>query len=310
MAHIPVLFKETIEFLSVNPEGTYLDMTIGGFGHGRAICEKLNKKGRYIGIDLDDEAIKRAEEQREGLDCEVIFEKCDYNDFKQILEKHQIEKVTGCLFDLGVSSFQLDEAERGFSFAKDGPLDMRMDRTANFSAYDVVNKYEEEELRKILYLYGEEKFAPQIARGIVRFRNNKKIETTSELVEAIKSSVPTSYLYKGKNPATKTFQAVRIEVNGELGRLGETLSSVIDVLEKKARLAVISFHSLEDRIVKEIFNEKAKGCICPKELPVCVCGHEPEIKILTKSPVTAGEQELKENIRSRSAKLRCIEKII
>lgn len=309
MAHIPVLFNETLRLMNVRPDGVYLDMTLGGFGHGRAICEKLSGKGIYIGLDLDGEAVERAGKLTSGLKCRCFFVQSDYKDFAAVLREHNISALDGCLMDLGVSSFQIDEAERGFSFMRDGPLDMRMDQSAPLDAYHVINEYSESQLKKILYKYGEEKFAPSIAARIVRARAVSPLTTTSELVEAIRAGVPASYLYRGKNPAAKTFQAVRIEVNGELKSLGETVSAAADALKAGGRMCVISFHSLEDRIVKEVFAEKAKGCICPKELPVCVCHHEPQVKLITHSPAVADADELAANVRSRSAKLRCVEKL-
>ncbi len=295
--------------LAVKPNGVYLDMALGGFGHGRAICEKLSGSGIYIGIDKDSSAIQRANAQTEGLRCKTYFCKSDFSDFMQALDDLDIKGIDGCLMDLGVSSFQIDDAQRGFSFMRNGPLDMRMDTSVPLSAAYVVNNYSEERLKNILYRYGEEKYAPYIAGAIVKARKENAVTSTEQLVALIKKSVPASYLYKGKNPAAKTFQALRIEVNNELEPLKETLTSVINVLNRGGRVCVISFHSLEDRIVKQTFVDEAKGCVCPKDFPVCVCGRSPHVKIITKNPILAGEDEIKNNIRSRSAKLRVAEKL-
>lgn len=310
MAHIPVMYNECLDGLKIKSDKIYLDMTIGGFGHGLGICKQLSENGMYIGFDLDIEALNRANEKVGELSCKHHFIHDNFHNFKTHLAQLAIDGVDGCLIDLGVSSFQLDEAERGFSFMHDGPLDMRMDNTKGITAADVVNEYSYEELKDILWTYGEERFAPQIARGIIKQREIKKIETTSELVEVVKTSIPKKMLYTGKNPATKTFQAVRIEVNGELNGLKETLSDMIDSLNMGGRLCVISFHSLEDRIVKQVFAQKAKGCDCPKDIPICVCGKVPQIKIITKNAILPTESETIENPRSRSAKLRICEKIV
>lgn len=309
MAHIPVLFEETVKELNIVPDGTYVDMTIGGFGHGAAICKKLSENGMYVGFDLDEAAIERVKELASGFDCKVLFIHDNFHNFKERLTEIGISSVNGVLADLGVSSFQIDEAERGFSFMKDGPLDMRMDNSSGISAEDVVNTYSFEDLKRILQIYGEEKFAHSIASSIVKHRAQKPLKTTFDLVECVKRGVPPKVLHNGKNPAAKTFQAVRIEVNGELEGLRETLENAVDMLKPNGRLCVISFHSLEDRIVKQVMSEKSKGCICPKDLPVCVCGRTPQVKIITKNPICASDEEIKNNVRSRSAKLRVAEKI-
>lgn len=309
MAHIPVLLEETIKELNITPDGVYVDMTIGGFGHGAAICERLSERGIYIGFDLDREAIKRAEALSSGFACRVVLIHDNFHNFKCRLSDMGINSANGILADLGVSSFQIDEAERGFSFMKEGPLDMRMDSSSGISAEEVVNNYSFEELKKILQVYGEERFAHSIASSIVREREKKPLKTTAELAECVKKGVSAKALHNGKNPAAKTFQAIRIEVNGELEGLREALESAVDMLSPQGRLCVISFHSLEDRIVKQVMAEKAKGCICPKDIPVCVCGRVPRVKIITKNPVCASEEEIKNNVRSRSAKLRIVEKI-
>ncbi len=309
MEHIPVLLEESLNMLNVKKDGIYLDMTLGGFGHGREICKKLGKEGLYIGLDKDQYALTRANENLGGLKCRTHFVKSDFCDFKDVLDDLEINTIDGCLMDLGVSSFQIDDAKRGFSFMKDGPLDMRMDTSESLNAAYVVNNYSEDEIKTILQRYGEEKYALSIARGIVRERKEEMIETTSRLADVVKKSIPPSYLYSGKNPAAKTFQALRIEVNNELEPLKNVITEVIDVLNKNGRLCVISFHSLEDRIVKHTFIDKAQGCTCPKDFPICVCGKTPQIKILTKNPIIAKEEELKNNIRSRSAKLRAAQKL-
>lgn len=307
--HIPVLYRECLDGLEIKPGGIYLDMTVGGFGHGRGICERLDENGIYIGFDLDRQAIERGRKLSENLRCKVLFVHRNFKEFASALDENGIDKIDGCLMDLGVSSFQLDEGIRGFSFSKDAPLDMRMDASAELSAETVVNTYAEDDLKQMIYRYGEDKFAPSIARSIVRERTVRPIETTLELVEAIKKGIPKKFWYQGKNPATKTFQAIRIEVNQELTGLFESIGEVIGHLNVGGRICVISFHSLEDRIVKNAFSEKSRGCDCPKELPVCVCGKTPQIKIITKTPLIPTEAEKEENIRSRSAKLRIAEKL-
>ena len=310
MAHIPVMYEECLEGLNIRPDGIYVDMTIGGFGHGRGICEALSDKGTYIGFDLDEAALVRAEEKGSGLKCRRILIHDNFHNFRSHLDELGVDKVDGILIDLGVSSFQIDEAERGFSFMREGPLDMRMDRSAAVSAYDVVNGYSREALTDIIKTYGEERYAASIASGIVRARQTSPIATTTRLAEIVENSVPAKYRRQsGKNVSTRTFQAVRIEVNGELSGLRESLSSMVDSLAAGGRMCVMSFHSLEDRAVKEVFREKARGCTCPKDFPVCVCGRVPEIKILTGSAKTASGEETKANPRSRSAKLRICEKL-
>ena len=310
MAHIPVMYSECLKGLDIKPDGTYLDMTVGGFGHGRGICENLSEKGTYVGFDLDEQALERAEKNGEGLVCRRILIHDNFHNFRSRLDELGMDKADGILIDLGVSSYQIDEAERGFSFMKEGPLDMRMDQKAEVSAYDVINGYSKEALADIIRNYGEERYAGSIASGIVKARELSPIETTTELTEVIERNVPAKYRRQGgKNVSTRTFQAIRIEVNGELSGLRESLMSMVDSLATGGRLCVMSFHSLEDRIVKDVMREKAKGCTCPKDFPVCVCGKVPEIKILTGSALTASEEEIRDNPRSRSAKLRICEKI-
>lgn len=300
-SHISVLFEETIESLNIKPDGLYVDCTCGGAGHSRAILERLTD-GHLVAIDRDPDAIKVIEE-RIGSDekTEIVLD--TFDNIKTILGGRQAD---GILADLGVSSFQLDNAERGFSFHNDAFLDMRMSKTGK-SAFDVVNGYSEKELSDILFKYGEEKFARKIAENIVKTRTASPIETTLQLAEIVKNSYPAKFRRDG-HPARKTFQAIRIEVNGELEMLGGAVQDMFDSLKIGGRLSIITFHSLEDRIVKEKFKEFTVGCTCPKEFPVCVCGKTPKGKIINKG-ITAGEKELNDNNRSRSARLRTIEKI-
>lgn len=300
-SHISVLFEETIESLNIKPDGLYVDCTCGGAGHSRAILERLTD-GHLVAIDRDPDAIKVIEE-RIGSDekTEIVLD--TFDNIKTILGGRQAD---GILADLGVSSFQLDNAERGFSFHNDAFLDMRMSKTGK-SAYDVVNGYSEKELSDILFKYGEEKFARKIAENIVKTRTVSPVETTLQLAEIVKNSYPAKFRRDG-HPARKTFQAIRIEVNGELEMLGGAVQDMFDSLKIGGRLSIITFHSLEDRIVKEKFKEFTVGCTCPKEFPVCVCGKTPKGKIINKG-ITAGEKELNDNNRSRSARLRTIEKI-
>lgn len=300
-SHISVLFEETIESLNIKPDGLYVDCTCGGAGHSRAILERLTD-GHLVAIDRDPDAIKVIEE-RIGSDekTEIVLD--TFDNIKTILGGRQAD---GILADLGVSSFQLDNAERGFSFHNDAFLDMRMSKTGK-SAFDVVNGYSEKELSDILFKYGEEKFARKIAENIVKTRTVSPIETTLQLAEIVKNSYPAKFRRDG-HPARKTFQAIRIEVNGELEMLGGAVQDMFDSLKIGGRLSIITFHSLEDRIVKEKFKEFTVGCTCPKEFPVCVCGKTPKGKIINKG-ITAGEKELNDNNRSRSARLRTIEKI-
>lgn len=300
-SHISVLFEETIESLNIKPDGLYVDCTCGGAGHSRAILERLTD-GHLVAIDRDPDAIKVITE-RIGSDEKTEIVCNTFDNIKTILGER---KADGILADLGVSSFQLDNAERGFSFHNDAFLDMRMSKTGK-SAFDVVNGYSEKELSDILFKYGEEKFARKIAENIVKTRTVSPIETTLQLAEIVKNSYPAKFRRDG-HPARKTFQAIRIEVNDELSMLGGAVQDMFDSLKIGGRLSIITFHSLEDRIVKEKFKEFTAGCTCPKEFPVCVCGKTPKGKIINKG-ITAGEKELNDNNRSRSARLRTIEKI-
>ena len=302
--HIPVLFDETIENLNINPSGIYVDGTVGGAGHSRAIAKRL-ECGRLIAIDRDPSAVEVAKERLFGLSATVV--QGNYTSVDTILADLGIEAIDGMLLDLGVSSHQLDTPERGFSYHNDAMLDMRMSQQG-LSAYDVVNNYSFEELRRILFDYGEERFAPQIASNIVKLREEKPIETTLELAEIVKSSIPAKFR-REKNPCKKTFQAIRIEVNNELAGESEAIEKAFKVLKPGGRLAIITFHSLEDRLVKQAFSELCKGCTCPPEFPVCVCGNTPKAKLVNRKPIEASEAELRQNPRSRSAKLRVIEKI-
>lgn len=299
--HISVLFDETIESLDIKPDGLYVDCTCGGAGHSNEILKNI-KNGKLVAIDRDPDAIKVITERIGSNGCVEIVNDNFFN-IKNILGSR---KADGILADLGVSSFQLDTAERGFSFHKDAPLDMRMSKSGK-SAFDVVNTYSEQELGNIIYKYGEEKFSRSIAKNIVKARNEKPIETTLELAELIKNSVPAKYRRDG-HPARKTFQALRIEVNDELAGLSQAVSDMFDCLKVGGRLSIITFHSLEDRAVKDAFKRFTEGCTCPKDFPVCVCGNTPSGKIINRG-LSAKQNELDANNRSRSARLRTIEKI-
>ncbi len=305
--HIPVLLNETIEALDIKPDGIYIDGTAGGAGHSVEIAKRLDpyQGGRLIALDRDPEAVAAAAKRLEGYPAQVI--QSDFADMKAVVNDLGIKKVSGVLLDIGVSSHQLDDAERGFSYHTDAPLDMRMSGQGK-SAKDVVNSYSYEQLKTILYDYGEEKFAPSIANAIIKARAQKEIETTLELAEIIKSGVP-ARVKREKNPCKKTFQAIRIEVNDEFGQLDRALDEAFDLLEIGGRLAVITFHSLEDRMVKRRFASFAQGCTCPPDFPQCVCGKKPRAKIVIKKPITASAEELEQNKRSHSAKLRAVERI-
>lgn len=305
--HIPVMLEECIAYLNLRPDGTYVDGTLGGAGHSSAIAAKLGRGGRLIGIDQDAEAVRAAGERLAPFGTQVTIVQDNFKNIDTILDNLDIDKIDGALLDLGVSSHQLDEAERGFSYMADAPLDMRMDQNAEKSAYEVVNDYSEQQLADIIFRYGEEKWAKRIAQFIAERRKEKPLETTMELVAVIRAAIPKGARLEGGNPAKRTFQAIRIEVNGELAILRGALDAFADRLRAGGRLAVITFHSLEDRIVKDTFRDLAQGCICPKEFPVCVCGRKPRAKILTKKPVTASAEELRHNSRAKSAKLRVIE---
>ncbi len=297
-----------VEALAIRPDGIYLDGTLGGAGHSYEIASRLTT-GRLIGLDRDEVALAAARERLKPFSDRVTLVHSNFQALSAVLDDLGIAKVDGMLFDLGVSSPQLDDKERGFSYMADAPLDMRMDRSEGLTAYDVVNTYDQESLKRILYTYGEERYAPKIAAAIVKRRAEKPIETTLELAELIRAAMPPQALREKQHPAKRSFQAIRIAVNDELTAVERMLASAIDRLNPGGRLAVITFHSLEDRLVKSAMQEAAKGCICPKEFPVCVCGRTPKVKILTRHPIVADEAELAENPRARSAKLRVAERI-
>ena len=303
--HISVLLNECIEGLNINPNGIYVDGTAGGGGHSAEILKKLDC-GKLISIDRDPDAITTISERFKNEPNSIIINGC-FGEMKKLLNDRGIYQVDGVLLDIGVSSHQLDTDERGFSFHKDAPLHMRMSQSGT-SAEDLVNDLSYEELRDIIYRYGEDKFAPSIAKGIVKAREEERITTTLQLAEIIKNSVPQKVRREG-HPARKTFQALRIEVNGELTQLENGLDEAFEMLSPKGRLAVISFHSLEDRIVKQKMASWCKGCTCPKDFPVCVCGNVPKAKLVNRKPIEATQEELDKNPRSRSAKLRICEKI-
>ena len=306
--HVPVLYNEVMEALNVKADGIYVDGTLGGGGHSSGICERLSDKGVLIGVDRDTAALEAAGERLSAYSCERRYIHANYSEVEAI-EAAAGGKVDGILLDLGVSSFQLDNAERGFSYMQDAPLDMRMNEDDLFTAHEVVNEYSEKELARIIREYGEEKWASRIARFIVSERESKPIETTGELVEIIKKAIPAAARREGPHPAKRTFQAIRIEVNAELEHLKRALDILPDLLAPGGRLAVITFHSLEDRMVKVAFDKRLNPCTCPKEFPVCVCGKVADVKKITRKPLVAGADELEENPRARSAKLRVIEKL-
>jgi len=306
--HISVLLDETIEALQIKPNGIYVDGTLGGAGHSSEIVKRLDKNGRLIGIDQDADAISAASKRLEEYKDKVTIVRNNYSQIRQILKELNIDKVDGILLDLGVSSFQLDTASRGFSYNEDAPLDMRMDNRMTYTARDIVNDYSESDLFRIIRDYGEDSFAKNIAKHIVRVREEKPIETTFELVEVIKAAIPMKVRKKAGHPAKKTFQAIRIELNKELDVLKNTLDDMIDCLNEGGRLCVITFHSLEDRIVKTNFRKNQDPCVCPKEFPVCTCGRKSKGKVITRKPIIPTEEEIEFNKRAKSSKLRVFEK--
>ena len=308
--HIPVLFHEIMDIMAPKAGEVFVDCTLGGGGHSRGFLERMGDDGRLIGIDQDTNALKAAQDNLAEFGDRVTYVHSNYNNLDEILNQYAPDGVDGILFDIGVSSHQLDEKDRGFSYMQDAPLDMRMDQSRKFSAWDVVNTYSEDELHRIIKEYGEERWAKRIAKFIVDFRKDKPVDTTGELVDIIKRAIPKGAREEGSHPAKRTFQAIRIEVNDELGVLTRTISVAAKHLKKGGRLGIISFHSLEDRIVKEQFRYLASDCICPPELPFCQCDKVSEVKILTRKPVTATEEELAANSRSKSAKFRAVEKIV
>ena len=315
--HVPVLFEECMDNLNIRPDGIYVDGTLGGGGHAFGIGQRLSERGLLIGIDRDQDALDAAAEKLKPRKCRKILVRSTYAEIKDVLaredvrrelEKNGSEGIDGALLDIGVSSFQLDNSERGFSYMQDAPLDMRMNRDDSLTAADVVNGYTKRQLTEIIRDYGEERWASRIAEFITKARRDKEIETTWQLVDIIKAAIPASARREGPHPAKRTFQAIRIEVNGELEQLEKAVDEFCDVLNPGGRLCIITFHSLEDRIVKQAFNRRLNPCTCPPELPVCVCGKVTDAVKVTGKPITAGDQELDSNPRARSAKLRVIGK--
>ena len=310
-SHKSVLLDECIDGLNIKSDGIYIDGTLGGGGHSSEILKKLNVKGMLIGIDQDQEAIKVAGKRLSDIEskAKLILVNTNFEDIKEVCIDNYITGVDGILLDLGVSSFQLDESSRGFSYQHNAELDMRMDTRNDFSAVNVVNEYTESELRKVIRDYGEENWASRIAKFIVETRKVKSIDTTFELVEIIKAAIPSAARRDGPHPAKRTFQAIRIEVNGELRILKQAVEDCFEVLNRNGRLCVITFHSLEDRIVKDVISNLSRSCTCPKEIPICICGGKAKAKKISKKPIIASEKELLENPRARSAKLRIAEKL-
>lgn len=306
--HVSVLWEETVDGLNIKPDGIYIDGTLGGGGHSELVLKRLTT-GKLIGIDQDTDALAAASERLKEYGDRFIPVHSNFEDVLNVLNDLGIDKVDGMMMDLGVSSYQLDEAERGFSYMQDGELDMRMDRSRPFSAKDVVNTYSVEELHKIIKDYGEDRWAKRIAQFIVEAREDHEITRTTELVDIIKAAVPKGARKDGPHPAKRTFQAIRIEVNNELGIISETIKAISTALKPGGRISIITFHSLEDRIVKNTYKELAKGCICPPELPVCMCNNKPVVKIITRKPRVPSDKEIEENPRARSAKLRVAEKL-
>lgn len=307
-SHVPVLPEECITGLAIKPDGIYLDATTGGGGHSRLIAERLTK-GLLICMDRDGDALQAAKRSLEDYLDKTVFIHSNFEDIATGDMAQYAGRLDGMLFDLGVSSYQLDTPQRGFSYMKDAPLDMRMDREQRFSAYDIVNGYEESELKRIISLYGEERYAHSIAAAICRARTAGPIETTAQLVETITGAMPAKAKREKQHPAKRSFQAIRMEVNGELPAIEKGITAGIDMLRSGGRIAVISFHSLEDRVVKTAFADKARGCTCPKSAPVCICGKKPELKLINKKVILPQDEEIETNPRSRSAKLRIAEKL-
>ena len=308
--HSPVMPEEVIRELNIRPDGIYVDGTLGGGGHSGLIAGCLSEKGRLIGIDQDEDAIRAATERLACYGDKVTIVRSNYSGMASVLKELSVPAVDGILLDLGVSSYQLDQAERGFTYREDAPLDMRMDRRQKLTAADVVNTYSEEDLSRLIHQYGEDRFARNIAKHIVKARQSAPLETTGELVEIIKAAIPARVRAKGGHPAKRTFQAIRIEVNHELDVLEDTLEEMVGLLNDGGRLAVITFHSLEDRIVKKIFRKCEDPCICPPEFPVCTCGRVSMGRVVTRKPILPGDEDLESNSRSKSAKLRVFERII
>jgi len=308
LTHIPVLLNQVLEYLIVDPDGTYIDATVGGGGHSEGILKRLTPKGKLICIDRDEDALRYSKERFKKFGPKVSFFKVNFGDLSPFLIDLRLNNISGFLFDLGLCSLQLENPERGFSYLKEGPLDMRMNTSQTKKAFDVVNQYSPEELSKIFFEYGEERYSKSIAKEIVKRRKKEKIKTTTQLKEIIESKVNPKYKVKS---LSRIFQAIRIEVNDELKELEKGLNSAVDFLKPGGRICVVSYHSLEDRLVKTIFNRLSKGCICPPEFPKCVCGREstkPELKILTKKPIKPEKEEIEKNRKAKSAKLRIAEK--
>lgn len=308
-AHKSVLLEETIDNLNIKPDGIYVDGTLGGAGHSEQIVKRLGEGGRLIGIDQDEDAIAAASKRLEPYGDKVTIVRDNYQNFRRILDELNIQKVDGILLDLGVSSYQLDNADRGFTYRVDAPLDMRMDNRQTKTAKDIVNDYSESELFRILKDYGEERYAKSIAYHICKYRENKVIETTEELNDIIRGSIPAKARNGHGHPSKQTFQAIRIELNRELDVLRDSIDGMIASLNPGGRLCIITFHSLEDRIVKLAFRKNENPCICPPNFPVCTCGRKPLGKVITRKPIIPGERELEENSRSKSSKLRVFEAI-
>ena len=306
--HKSVLLHETVDSLNVKPDGIYVDGTLGGGGHAFEVCKRLGEHGRFIGIDQDAEAIEAAGLRLAEFGDKVIIVRSNYVDTPDVLKSLNIEKVDGIMLDLGVSSYQLDTPERGFSYKNNAPLDMRMDDRSTTTAKDIVNNYTEMELYQIIRDYGEDKFAKNIAKHIVKARREMAIETTEQLTEIIKAAIPMKVRKNGGHPAKRTFQAIRIELNKELDVLNNSIDNMIDILNDKGRLSIITFHSLEDRIVKNRFKNNENPCTCPHDFPICVCGNKSKGKVITRKPIIPGEKELEDNSRAKSAKLRVFEK--
>ena len=302
--HIPIMLEQVIEGLDIKPDGIYVDGTLGGGGHSYEIAKRLVNGGRLIGIDQDEAAIKAAGVRLSEFDDRVTIVRSNYAQMVSVLRSLDIDRVDGILLDLGVSSHQLDNAERGFSYMEDAPLDMRMDRRQEKTARDIVNYYSHAELTRIIRDYGEDKFAAKIAAKIIAFRENKPIETTGELAEIIKSAIPMKYRLTGGHPAKRTFQAIRIELNRELGILEESIEGMLDILSDGGRMAVITFHSLEDRIVKTAFKKAESPCTCPPDFPICVCGKKSKGFVISRKPVVPSDEEMERNPRAKSSKLR------
>lgn len=308
-AHVSVLLRETIEQLNIRPDGIYVDGTLGGGGHAFEVCSRLSDKGRLIGIDQDADAIAAAGKRLQKFKDRVTIVRSNYCNMRRELQRLGIERVDGIVLDLGVSSYQLDSAGRGFTYREDAPLDMRMDQRQAGTARTIVNEYSEQELFRVIRDYGEDKFAKNIAKHIAAARAKKPIETTGELTEIIRGAIPAKVRMNGGHPAKKTFQAIRIELNKELEVLKDSLDDMIDLLKPGGRICVITFHSLEDRIVKTIFKTNENPCTCPSNFPVCVCGNKPKGRLVVKKPIVPGEEELTKNKRSKSSKLRVFERI-